>query len=88
MTGWVPLAVLLLGTSRQRPDAALTSVPDEGGVTWAAARCSGATADPVDHRPWPGTLALIAPLVVLVALVQASRRVNELPVLPIARRAW
>ena len=34
--------------------------------------------------PWPGTLALMVPLVVLVALVQASRSVNELPDLPIA----
>src|SRR4051812_12987505 len=31
MMGWVPLAVLLFGTSRQRPDAALTSVTVSGG---------------------------------------------------------
>ena len=34
MTGWVPLAVLLFGTSRQRPDAALTRA-----WSWSAAGC-------------------------------------------------
>src|SRR3954454_18521723 len=76
MTGWVPLAVLLFGTSRQRPEAALTTVVLPDDVPPPLTRYTTV--------PCPGTEALIAPVLVLVALVQASRSVNELPDLPIA----
>src|SRR4051794_13915800 len=78
MTGWVPLAEAPLGTSRQRPDAALTrAVPLGGGVV----------VPPLTRYttvPWPGTLAVMAPVLLVVAPVQASRRMKELPDFPAA----
>src|SRR4051794_9931983 len=77
-TGWVPFVVTLFGTSRQRPDAALTSVLPVGG---------GVVVPPLTRYttvPCAGTEAVMAPLLLVVAPLQASRRVNEVPLLPAA----
>src|SRR5690349_17920866 len=83
MTGWVPFAVLLFGTSRQRLEAALAYALDVvgGGVV------GGVVPPPLTRYttvPCAGTLALIVPLLELVALVHASTRVNDEPDLPMA----
>src|SRR3712207_4815083 len=78
MTGWVPLAVAPPGTSRQRPDVALTrAVVPAGGVP----------VPPLTRYttlPCAGTTALIAPVLPVVAPLQASRRVKEFPLMPAA----
>src|SRR3954469_3789521 len=75
MIGWVPLAVLLIGSSKQRLDAALTS------------ELPAVVEPPLSRNatvPCAGTLAEIAPAVDEVAPVQRSRSENELPDLPSA----
>src|ERR1043165_2010253 len=75
MIGWVPLVDTLIGSSRHRLDAALTSERPARGLPPATMNAT---------VPCGGTLAEIAPVVGDVAPVQTSRSVNELPVFPIA----
>src|SRR5678816_1404149 len=75
MIGWVPLVETLIGSSRHRLEAALTSELPARAAPPATTKAT---------VPCGGTLAEIAPVVGEVAPVQTSRSENELPVLPIA----
>src|SRR6185295_12607210 len=73
MIGCVPLVETLIGSSRHRLEAALTSERPARGLPPATMNAT---------VPCGWTLAEIAPVVGDVAPVQTSRSANELPVLP------